>query len=591
MRLLGLLSSMQLAAVLLAVVAVVIAIATAYEARYGRVPAAVMIYQSWWFGILFSLLAINIFGAAAIRYPWHRRQTGFVLTHIGMLMLMASFVIPDRQHLDGMLIVGEGTSNSRITLPTDYLSVSLQNTHQQYSIQPIPQAGYPSFWRYCLSPVWTLPALVAPTKEQPPAALGEVATVPLRIAAAVDHAEREMIWEQESNLIPNRPTPPAAVAWQLTAQPPGSDQPLIQQGWLTTGKAEQRRMTIGPLHVRIDACDHDLYAEDFQKGPATLPDHGQLIIYTALGKITLPAISGETALLPTGAVRVIDQGQDDKGHPVCRFQYNGEKFTAHAADPQLHQQRGSAIQTVFLHPAANDVANASAALVDIVITPNRTWLRQRRQNSQQVTVTEVTTNEDLRLFPEAAMPISFKLLHAFATARPAPQPVAVIPSKQNDTVRFLALEAFVDGIWRRTWVMRGTQAFLPLDEHRQLGIHYAREVFDLEKEIDLSLTLERFHHDRDQGGRQSAAFSSAVLARHGGTEQRHVISMNQPLQLAGITAYQSGYSRQSDGSYRSHLTISRDPARALKYLGSFVMVAGIVTLYLMRRRPHRSSLT
>ena len=39
--------------------------------------------------ILLAFLGDNILCAALIRYPWKKRQTGFVITHAGLLILLA----------------------------------------------------------------------------------------------------------------------------------------------------------------------------------------------------------------------------------------------------------------------------------------------------------------------------------------------------------------------------------------------------------------------------------------------------------------------------------------------------------------------
>ncbi|MBA3710125.1 MAG: hypothetical protein H0W83_15045, partial [Planctomycetes bacterium] len=71
-RVLGWFSSVRSAGALIALLLAVIGGATAYETAYGRDVAAVVIYQSWWFAGIFVALAVNIFGAAAVRYPWRR---------------------------------------------------------------------------------------------------------------------------------------------------------------------------------------------------------------------------------------------------------------------------------------------------------------------------------------------------------------------------------------------------------------------------------------------------------------------------------------------------------------------------------------
>ena len=47
------------------------------------------IYSARWFALLLAFLGMNILCAALIRYPWTKRQTGFVITHAGLLIVIA----------------------------------------------------------------------------------------------------------------------------------------------------------------------------------------------------------------------------------------------------------------------------------------------------------------------------------------------------------------------------------------------------------------------------------------------------------------------------------------------------------------------
>src|SRR5262245_36596284 len=81
------LGSLKLAVPLLALLAAVIAMASILEANRGRDYAQWYVYQSRWFAAVLGLLGLNIFCAAAARWPWKRHQTGFVITHCGLLIL------------------------------------------------------------------------------------------------------------------------------------------------------------------------------------------------------------------------------------------------------------------------------------------------------------------------------------------------------------------------------------------------------------------------------------------------------------------------------------------------------------------------
>lgn len=88
-KLIALLGSLQLALILLGGTSALLLSGTFLESWYGAAVAAQLIYQSWWFGFLLTLLAVNIACAALKKWPWKRHQTGFLITHIGLLTLLA----------------------------------------------------------------------------------------------------------------------------------------------------------------------------------------------------------------------------------------------------------------------------------------------------------------------------------------------------------------------------------------------------------------------------------------------------------------------------------------------------------------------
>ena len=55
-------------------------------------PRREYIYRGPYFAILLAFLGTNILCAALIRFPWKKRQTGFVITHAGLLIVLAGVV-------------------------------------------------------------------------------------------------------------------------------------------------------------------------------------------------------------------------------------------------------------------------------------------------------------------------------------------------------------------------------------------------------------------------------------------------------------------------------------------------------------------
>jgi len=107
-QVIGLLGSLKLALVLLATIAVAIAAATFTEARFDSAVAKAWIYKAPWFLAWLGLLCVNIFAVTITRWPWQRKHVGFVITHYGIILLLAGAVV-------GMTCGFEGN----VTLRTD----------------------------------------------------------------------------------------------------------------------------------------------------------------------------------------------------------------------------------------------------------------------------------------------------------------------------------------------------------------------------------------------------------------------------------------------------------------------------------------
>jgi hypothetical protein len=101
------LSSLSLAVTLIFTLAATLAFATFVEARYGTPSVQFYVYQTWWFDAILILLALNILFAAMVRYPWKRYQTGFVITHIGLLTLISGAALSRLYGIDSQVMVYE----------------------------------------------------------------------------------------------------------------------------------------------------------------------------------------------------------------------------------------------------------------------------------------------------------------------------------------------------------------------------------------------------------------------------------------------------------------------------------------------------
>lgn len=106
-------ASLKLALLLLAVLIVASAVGTWYESKLNADVAREYVYNAWWFNSWMVVLVINLFCAAAIRYPWKPYQTGFVITHAGIIILLIGGMIDRRWGIEGYIELNRGEAAMR----------------------------------------------------------------------------------------------------------------------------------------------------------------------------------------------------------------------------------------------------------------------------------------------------------------------------------------------------------------------------------------------------------------------------------------------------------------------------------------------
>lgn len=108
------LASLKLAVISLSLLAAYLAFATWFEASHGTNAVQEFVYRSAWFSLVLALLAINILCAVLVRIPLKRRQTGFAITHLGLLILIAGSYIHFKTGDEGLVGMLEGESRAEL---------------------------------------------------------------------------------------------------------------------------------------------------------------------------------------------------------------------------------------------------------------------------------------------------------------------------------------------------------------------------------------------------------------------------------------------------------------------------------------------
>ena len=108
--------SLKLAVFTLSSWAVLTAIGTFVESKYNQEFANKLIYHSLWMHSVLLLLAVNLAMVLIDRWPWKKQHAGFVLAHIGILILLLGSFFTRYFGVDGSLRFKEGEKASSLSV-------------------------------------------------------------------------------------------------------------------------------------------------------------------------------------------------------------------------------------------------------------------------------------------------------------------------------------------------------------------------------------------------------------------------------------------------------------------------------------------
>ncbi|HAT11256.1 MAG TPA: hypothetical protein DCS97_11850 [Planctomycetes bacterium] len=608
-RLLCELGSVRMAAILITLLAAAISAATVYERAYGSQVTTVMVYQAWWFTALFALLAACIAAAVLVRLPLKRAQWGFAVVHLGLLTLMGGFWMHGHHRLDGMLEASPGAESSRIELPSDALSVVEEQRRRVAEFQPIAEAGYPSLLGFMLYDLWFDPPPRV-MELRPGRRLIDEADLRVELTGVLDTGGSELGFAHATE---GRPA--ALVTLTARTAQDGTGQ-VFSRTWLGPDRETilDQGLVIGSLMVA--ASPH--IAEGFGAPLPPASSDGELILGLADRAVRVPAVPGSTTEIASDLAvrieRVLRQPRAEQGElvedpaarldPVVEYSFGrgtGEARTwtrRFAAALLLAPGSDGFPEARYEHPAVYTPSGGQGAYLQLLATPGadgRPTLRLRWFTRSKGLAGSAEVRDrwagDLAGGSSGPMQIS-ATVDWLPRSQPSPEPVSMQAGKQDRATRWARFRFTSGNDSRERWFHRDEVTTVELGK-RTLFASYRRAVYDLRERNGFALRLERFDEGKDPGGMRSASFSSEVTVLPGGGEPYPaLVTMNEPLHHAGVTIYQTAFRPETDaqgkptGRQISVFTAATDPGRVLKYLGSLLLVLGIILLYTLRRaRP------
>lgn len=115
------LGGVRFAIILIAATALFVIAGTLIESRFqSHRYAALFTYDNFLFGALLWGFFVNILFAATRRWPFRFKHIPFLITHLGLLMILAGTIAKRHYGLQGSMVLVEGTGSDFVSLPDTY---------------------------------------------------------------------------------------------------------------------------------------------------------------------------------------------------------------------------------------------------------------------------------------------------------------------------------------------------------------------------------------------------------------------------------------------------------------------------------------
>lgn len=146
-RLFHFLGGVHFAIALILTAALCVIAGTLLESKTGsHLLAAKWTYAHPFFQLLLSFFFINILFSAMRRWPFGKKHIPFLITHLGLLMVIAGTMIKNRFGLQGQMLIWEGSGSQQVLLPHTFALLIEGKAPSSLQTQPslIPMPSFRS---------------------------------------------------------------------------------------------------------------------------------------------------------------------------------------------------------------------------------------------------------------------------------------------------------------------------------------------------------------------------------------------------------------------------------------------------------------
>jgi len=557
-------SSVKLAIILLFTLAAILAAGTFIESSYGADAAKILIYQTTWFSLVLVILGINVFSATLTRLPWKPKHIGFLITHLGILMILTGSLMTQRHGVDGVLSLEEGEQGNRIVLqePLIYFSAPTWSIDETFPIQPhaFVWTGNKKIYdsqnnEIRLDLLRFLPKAIP--KETIQAADTGPAALLITLKGAFINSEHWLMLDE-----PGSGTVDLGMAEITFSQTP------ISETALDSEQSEQVTFIFGDKTIDVPAASALRHSIPIEGTPYAV----EIINVFQDARVENGELVEHSDQPRNPALQMVVTGPDlEEYHTV---------FANFPEFPTLHGLKESQTGAKILYRVqAKPPDKLQLRFIPSSNEEELPWVQSisgkqvRETHGIQFQQSYPTGWNDIEFtvetyFPHAVAQRRFEALPPTSKLESATSAIELQLTIQNQPILF--------------WLGNGQQQRLSFSE---TPIHVAFGQRTLPMDFDLK--LKDFKITYNPGTQTPASFESDVVLLDPDKQiERDInISMNEPLDYQGYKIYQSGYQLAQEPGEKdiSVFSVGNDPGIPLKYSGSIVLILGTVIFFFTKK--------
>ncbi|MCG3136784.1 MAG: Cytochrome c biogenesis protein Ccs1 [Phycisphaerae bacterium] len=564
---LKIIGSLRLAVLLLVLLMVAMGSATVYESQQGTEQALRSFYHAHWFKLLLALFGVNLLASLLGRWPFGSRQIGFVLTHVGLLMILLGAWISNRWAINGQLALNEGKSANSIRTDQEIINWQRRSDQTNFTVELSPETigGFEAVDRPLKQTLRLNQTELQVLQYLPDLRWREVVSNDAAQSNPAVQVELTINGETQQRLIYAQPPPDRAgelLAYRVATDPAEYQQLLAGGG----GGG-----SVGEVIIKCQDEEFRFTVEQLQSKPAELGSSGyQVRLLRYLPHATVGAGNQLQNIddQPTNPAVEVEVFNDDAKETRIAFARFPDFESMH------EQKQFPGVQVQFEYKGQTN----GAATLEIIQGPAGTWAIRQQTAGLPTKVAEAQLNQPVPVMEGVTLTIQ----QAFTKARSEWQAEAVLPVRQIRNPALL-VELTEGSAHQRVWL----EKYHPTAVQLNNGVHdltYA----DQNLPLGFSIKLNAFRLGTYPGSRRPRTFESRVTIEDGVTSgsQERLISMNHPTSYGGFTFFQSSY-QMGMGPTVSVLSVSRDPGQWVVFAGYAVTLLGMLWVLAQRLvRPH-----